>query len=312
MTTKISTDLIADDAVTNDKLAANAVGSDQIAAGAVTASKIASGAVPVVLGVRQTVHGGPTSSGLPSFWPASVYAPSVTSLDLSTSGVSASVPFVVSASQGFGSGSERIGQSTANLTWTGLTASTTNYLYVDVGSDGTLTTGQTTTAPVYSWTASSGTNTFNITTMTMYTTGSTKGWRVFVGEAVTGLTSVSSVVMYAYNGRYTSYASAVTPLPTTLQTLNHNIGVTPGRALVAIECITDDAPFVANEVRRDIAGANGSEYTYISPVCTKKTMTWRAGSSASYEYMVLHSTSSARFLPTKAKWKAWAEAERGW
>jgi len=58
--------------------------------------------------------------------------------------------------------------------------------------------------------------------MTMYTTGSTTGWRVFVGEAVTGLTSVSSVVMYAYNGAYISTPAVLTL--SNITTFNCNIG----------------------------------------------------------------------------------------
>lgn len=246
MTTRISTDGIADDAITAAKIANDAVGSDQIAAGSVTAAKIATGAVPLVLGVRQTVQGGPTSSGLPDFWPAATYSPSVTSLNLSTSGVSASVPFVVSASQGFGSGCERIGQSTANLTWTALTSSQTNYLYVDVGSDGTLTTGHTTTAPVYSYTASSGTNTFNMATMTMYTSGTTKGWRVFVGEAVTGVAAVTSVVMYAYNGLFISTPAVITL--SVITSYNCNVGA-PFDVMAKLICKTAECGYrVGDEV----------------------------------------------------------------
>ena len=224
--TKVSTGQIADDAITTDKIIDDAVTSDKIIDGAITSAKIATGVIPAFSAVRQTVQGGPTSSGLPNFWPAATYSPSVTSLNLSTSGVSSTDPFVASASQGFGNAAERVGISTSNLTWTALTASraaaTPCYLYVDIAADGSMTTGHVIVAPVYSYTASSGTNTFNITTMTMYTTGTTKGWRVFVGEAATGVSAVTAVVMYAYNGIFNAdYAiSGVT----VQQVVTHNIG----------------------------------------------------------------------------------------
>ena len=115
MTTRINTDGIADDAVTTAKIAAAAVGTSELADGGVTAAKIASGAVPVFMGARQTVQGGPiNASGLPDFLPAS----SVT-LTLATQNISATYPLSVSASQGHGSGAERIGSVTGNtLSWT--------------------------------------------------------------------------------------------------------------------------------------------------------------------------------------------------
>lgn len=242
--TKVSTGQIADSAISTAKIANSAVTSDKILDGAITAAKVATGVIPAFSAVRQTVQGGPTSSGLPNFWPAATYSPTVTSLDLSTSGVSSTDPFVVSASQGFGNAAERVGISTANLTWTALTASraaaTPCYLYVDVAADGTLTTGHTVTAPVYSYTASSGTNTFNMTTMTMYTTGTTKGWRVFVGEAATGVGSVSAVVMYAYNGAY-----ATTPAVLTLSAITSyscNIG-SPFEVKAKLICRIADAGY---------------------------------------------------------------------
>lgn len=304
MTTRINTDGIADDAVTTAKIAAAAVGTSELADGGVTAAKIATGAVPVVIGVRQTVQGGPiNASGLPDFLPAS----SVT-LTLATQNISATYPLSVSASQGHGSGAERIGSVTGNtLSWTLSASSGVNYLYVDIAANGTLTTGQTTTAPVYSYTATSGTNTFNITTMTMFTSGSTRGWRVFVGEATAGASSISAVVAYAYNGVFSGYASAITPLVTTAMSVNHNLGITPKSFGFFTECITTDGSFSVGHVTQPIVW-NGS-YMLATPVAvTSKKCEARCASSWCVSDIV---TGAAPSLAA-AKWKGWFECERGW
>lgn len=304
MTTRINTDGIADDAVTTAKIAAAAVGTSELADGGVTAAKIASGAVPVFMGARQTVQGGPiNASGLPDFLPAS----SVT-LTLATQNISATYPLSVSASQGHGPGAERTGSVTGNtLSWTLSASSGVNYLYVDIAANGTLTTGQTTTAPVYSYTATSGTNTFNITTMTMFTSGSTRGWRVFVGEATAGASSISAAIAYAYNGVFSGYASAITPLVTTAMSVNHNLGITPKSFGFFTECITTDGSFSVGHVTQPIVW-NGS-YMLATPVAvTSKKCEARCASSWCVSDIV---TGGAPSLAA-AKWKGWFECERGW
>lgn len=304
MTTRINTDGIADDAVTAAKIAAGAVGTSELLDGGVTAAKIATGAVPVFIGARQTVQGGPiNASGLPDFLPAS----SVT-LTLATQNISATYPLSVSASQGHGSGAERIGSVTGNtLSWTLSASSGVNYLYVDIAANGTLTTGQTTTAPVYSYTATSGTNTFNITTMTMFTSGSTRGWRVFVGEATAGASSISAAIAYAYNGVFSGYASAITPLVTTAMSVNHNLGITPKSFGFFTECITTDGSFSVGHVTQPIVW-NGL-YMLATPVAvTSKKCEARCASSWCVSDIV---TGGAPSLAA-AKWKGWFECERGW
>lgn len=307
MTTQVTTDLIADDAVTAEKIADAAVGSDQLASGSVTSDKVASGVIAPYSAVRQTVHGGPTTSGLPSFLPASSV-----SLVLQTQNISSTDPLVVSASQGFGQSSERLGTSTSNLSWTLMTATGVNYLYVDVAANGTLTTGQTTTAPVYSWTASSGTNTFNMTTFTMYTTGTTKGWRVFIGEATAGVSSISAVIAYAYNGRFSSYGSATTPLPTAAQTYTHNIGITPGLFFIKLECTSADGVFAVGETVIGATTYSSTSYQKLALVVNKKTARWMEGDYGGTFYYVVNPASGAIYTLAAASWKVWIECGRGW
>lgn len=253
MTTQVPTGLVADQAVTTNKLASAAVTADKIAAGAITADKVASGVISPFSAVRQTVQGGPTSSGLPDFLPSSSGT-----LTLTTQNISSTDPLVVSASQGFGQTSERVGMVTGNtLSWTLSASSGVNYLYVDVATDGTMTTGQTTTAPVYSRTLATGTNTFNMTTMTMYTSGTTKGWRVFIGEATAGVGSISGVIAYAYNGRYISTPAVLTMSQIT--TANCNIG-SPFEVCAKLICKTSEYGYLVGDEIDSVLWYAGAYY----------------------------------------------------
>jgi len=61
----------------------------------------------------------------------------------------------------------------------------------------------------------------------MYEWGGGTTWtqkqRVFIGDAISGAASITSVVTYAYNGQYTSSDTAV-PANGTLMSFNHNLG----------------------------------------------------------------------------------------
>jgi len=243
--------------------------------------------------VRQTVQGGPiTASGYPDFLPA-------TDADLSlvTQNISASAPFVVCASQGFGLGSDRIGVSTANLTFT--CQNGTNYLYVDVSSAGVITTGTTLTAPVYSPSLATGTNTFNYTTMTMYSSGTTKAWRVFVGEAIAAAGAVTSTIAYAYNGIYESanYGLAVS----SSYTVNHNVGC-PSTKTTTMVCTTTDGTYaVGYEFLAPSMDPQG--YTFGHTGVSISVNTYISLVAANAIYVVDYSTPNDGKLLDYANWK---------
>lgn len=189
--------------------------------------------------VRQTVLGGPVdASGFPAFLPATS-----ASLSLTSQNVSGGTPFVVTAANGFGTsgGVDRVGNSSANLTWSGLTANTTNYLYVDVAANGTLSPGSTTLLPTYQFggtrSLASGQATFNIQEMSM-TVGNgsvaNQTYRVFVGEADTNASTVTATRAYAYQGRYDSGWFSPTANANTVRA--HNLGIAEGFARKRVIC----------------------------------------------------------------------------
>lgn len=216
---------------------------------------------------RQTVLAGPAdgTTGLPAFLPATSGTLSVTSQNV-TSGA----PFVVTAAGGGASGgaNDLVGISTTNLTWSGLTANQTNYLYVTIGSGGALTAGSTTVPPVYqqggSPSITANALTFNIGQMTMYLgNGSTApaAFVVLVGEAVTNSSAVTSTVMYAYNGRYVSPSGTAIPGTSAQATLTHSLGVPPVAYDIGLRllCVTGNQSYTAGmELGGGPAGAAGS------------------------------------------------------
>lgn len=265
--------------------------------------------------VRQSINGGPvTSAGLSDFLPASAAGLSVTSQN-----VTSSAPLVVSAAGGYGTSGDanRVGYSSTNLTWSSLTNTATNYLYVDVGTDGALTTGATTTAPVYqyggTYSTTAGANTFNISEMTMKAGdggAANKVWRVFVGEAVASGGNISSTVAYAYRGHYESAWTSTLPGMATKTDATHNIGVVPAHVQFEIECLSADGNFATGDRLGNITTSSAGNQTSIVCGRTYKTAWMTTGTSAAF--YAANKTTGANFTLTAANWKYRFVAFRGW
>jgi hypothetical protein len=210
---------------------------------------------------RQTVVGGPfiPATGQPGFLPATSGSLSLTSIGSS--------PLIVSAANGAASGgaNDLIGSGTA-LTWSSLAPSTTNYLYVTVNAAGGLTPGSTTLPPAYQFggTPSNalGQFTFLIGPMTGYMGNGSAAPQanvVFVGEAVTSGTGVTSTVAYQYNGCFVGVPIAV-PATSTQTNLTHNLGVPPigYHKQAKLICVTTDKGYpVGAEIDWDLVGQSG-------------------------------------------------------
>lgn len=268
--------------------------------------------------VRQTVMGGPvdstTNSGLPTFLPATS-----TNTNLTTQNISGSAPFVVTSADGFNSGgaSNSIGTSTGNLTWSNLAVSTTNYLYVNV-SGGSLTTGSTTNQPIYETGGPTSTNngqfTFLINSMTGYMgNGSSVSQAndVFVGEAITNTTGVTTTTPYAYNGIYQSPWTATLPSAAAIVSANHNIGVSPIIANFIIQCTTANEGYSPGQ---KIIGPGTSPYSGVafnlSPYFTYKTVEVTIGAVTAF--YIMDSANGTFVQPTAADWEYGFTANRGW
>lgn len=266
-------------------------------------------------GTRQTVLGGPESAGIPTFLPATSV-----SLTLSSQNLSTTTPLVVSAAGGFGVNgpTDRLGSATGTLTWTGLTASSTCYLYVDVAADGSLTTGHSILAPVYQNTGTPSTTndqyTFNVYAMIGYVgngTVATQAYRVFVGEAVTSGTAVTSTIMYGYRGRYQG-ADAAMPSVTSVTTITHNLGTMMVRNRIDIVCVTTNLNYAVGEIVFDaFTGYNNGTYiTTVRPISPVTRNTARFNLSTGM--YILNATTSVGAQITLANWNYRAVVIRDW
>jgi len=188
---------------------------------------------------RQTVLAGPVDgNGFPNFLPATSG-----SLSLTTQNISGSNPLIVSAAQGFSAqgGVDNVVGLGANVTWSGLPANSTVFLFVNASTGAPVWIG---IAPLYQNAAPSVSNyqfTFQIASMTGYLGNGTAAVAtplVCVGECVTNASSVTSTVAYAYRGAYDSGWTQNLPGTSTSVSFNSNLGVKDAVFGFIAECTT--------------------------------------------------------------------------
>ena len=260
--------------------------------------------------VRQTVLSGPVdTSGFPNFLPSTAV-----SLSITTQGLSAT-PLVVAAAAGFGSKGaiDVVAKISADVIWPGLTASATNFLFIEIEDTGAVTTGATTLEPVYQQSGSrstvSGRATFNVAEMSM-TVGNDsiaeKKLRVYIGEAVTNSSSVVSTVSYAYQGKYQSTDTAISA--GTYTNKNHNLGVKPTRAFTVLTPVVAEAGYgVGDYVFNAYTGSSAS--LPLQPAVTGRNTCGQAFSGA---LGVANGGNGASSVITPGNWRFRIFAERGW
>lgn len=259
------------------------------------------------LPVRQTVLSGALdSSGLPSFGGST-----------GSTTVTASTTLIATAANGFAStgGVDRIG-SIENPSWTGLSTNGTMYLYLDIASDGSCTTGSTTLAPTYRWGGADVTTnnqfTFNIQEMVgKVGNGSvaTQTYRVFVGEVTVSSNVVASITWYAVMGRYDSGFTSTLVSAGASYTANHNIGTQYIDYKEVIECTTNDGTYVVGDQLVDLLGLIGGSTDARKPgvVNTYKTITMRRPSNTNYIATNMSTGASATLTASSWKYKILAE-----
>lgn len=257
--------------------------------------------------VRQTVQAGPvTSIGLPSFLPATA-----SGLNLTTQNINSAAPLVVSAAGGSNSAGEvnKIGYSTANLTWSSLTNGATLYLYFTIAG-GVLTSGFTALEPIYQWggtpSVTNGQATYNIQEGKMYLGNGSAAVQtdlVFVGEAVTSGGNITATVAYAYNGRYDSGYTDTLPAAETAISKDHNIGTRLVTTGFRVKCLSADGNYAVGDIVTSIsADISYALIQYIPFITSPKTMQIITGPSSGLHFSAQNKTSGSRFNMSLAKW----------
>lgn len=266
--------------------------------------------------VRQTALASPVdSNGVPTFLPSTAGA-----LSLTSQNITGSAPLVVTAANGFGSSGQvdRVGQTTSNLTWSSLAASTTNYLYVDIAANGTLTTGSTTLQPAYqqggAFSTTNGQFTFNVQQMSgQVGNGSTaaQAYRVFVGEAVTSGSAVTSTIAYALMARYMAPFTNTLPGAATQTIFNHNIGVADLELTAEFRNINAEGGFSPGEITANALISPASGQSAPLPLNYARTRCWfTSGANAAFNF--INSGTGTVLIPTAANWAYRMTAQRRW
>lgn len=259
--------------------------------------------------VRQSILAGPVdTSGF-----STLFASTATGLAITSQNVTSLAPLIVSGANGvtlFGD-ADLVGISTINLTWTSLTNTTTNYLYITISALGVLTTGSTTLLPVYQSggtpSVTTGQATFNTQSMIMYLgngSAAVPTYLVFVGEAVTSGGNVTSTISYALMRRYLGTYTATLPSPATSVSQSSNIGFTFGvKSWLEIECTTIDNGYAVGDVMPDCLTSNGTVSYALSARRTRNTVEVTTGTNTTNAFIAANKSTGAQVALTNASWK---------
>lgn len=204
-----------------------------------------------------------------------------------------------------------------------LTPSSTCYLYAELGVGGAIVSvGHLTLPPIYTYGAASTTNgqyTFRIPEMKGYLgNGVTANvvHYVFLGEAVTGVGSVTSVVVYALQGKYTSPDTAVVAANAQLYQIDHNIGVQQVNAKVYLRILIAGLGYSIGDVVEATSYAVGPSYPgpIVARLSTPNIAHFATGPGGSTGFMVPSMTPGYGvfndIISTAADY--FVIAERGW
>jgi hypothetical protein len=255
---------------------------------------------------RQTALSGPVdANGFPNFWPAN--SGSLTLMMQNTN----IVPLVIAIANGFGIAGQVdiVGRITANPAII-LPASAISYIYVD--DTGTL--GSSALTPIYQYGGTlsivNDQHTFDIVAMKMYVgngISATAINRVFVGEAVTSGSTVTSTICYAYMGIYKSLDTAITL--NTRTAFSHNIGTTDVNTYVGLKNVTAAAGFTTGQVVNGYAGAPGGGAYMPAPYCNEDRNTMSVV-CASTGFAISNRTTAAAVNISVSQWNYTATACR--
>jgi hypothetical protein len=254
------------------------------------------------------------SNGLP------VFGGSIGGTTVTTTAISAAAPLVASAANGFNAQGavNNVGQSTANLAFTGLSTNGTMYMFVDV-ANGALTPGTGTLLPNYqeggTYSTSANQFTFNKSEMVgKVGNGATAAQtnRVYVGQVTVAGNVVTAIVWYALQGQYTGLYNAPLPGAATAMSQNHNIGVAPESYDLVLENTGAEFGYsVGAKIKTaSIFVSDASGRMPIAVTVTRTSVATITGASSAMA--AANQTSGIGTALTVGSWKWKFIASRGW
>lgn len=313
----ISITQAADAAAGRTALGASAVGSNVFVAADAAAARAAisaaasgantditslNGANVGYVPVRQTVMSGPVDTDGQSAFGGSTGSTTVTATG--TLRITAANGFVAGGAQ------NRVG-TIVNPSWTSLSTNGTMYLFVDVNSDGTCTTGSGTLAPTErpggADVVTNNQFTFNYNEMVGKVgngTTAVQTYRTYVGQVTVSGGVVTAIVWYALNRRFTGPWVATLPAAQALTTGTHNLGTQEYIAQFEAECTTANVGYaVGDRVDLLVAGLGG---TNVYPIGIRKgslTLSIQTAGGSSTPFLIPDGTTGNGTALTNASWK---------
>lgn len=239
-----------------------------------------------------------------------------------------SVPVTYNFAAGYGPNGaiDYVGRDTVDIAsaWSSLTASSTLFLYVDRNtSTGAKTYGFSSRQPLYQPTAPAAPATdqhwFDMSVFTMKRwTGA--AWsivqRVFVGEAATGTSTVTSVTTYALNGRYRSPVASPLFGSSTVVNFNHNLGINTESIIGGFRFFAQNITSENNwpqgaVIEPDACVSAGGQSGRSIGVTGRNTASATAGSNGT-GWQTSDRSTGALFQMTVNRWGYFATLSRGW
>jgi hypothetical protein len=194
----------------------------------------------------------------------------------------------------------------------------TNFLWVDVGTDGTLTTGRTLLPPVYVQGSTPAVTanlfTYNITEAKgYYGNGSTapQTYKVFVGEVQASTATITSSVAYAVNGYFDSGLNINLPGLSTIINKAHNLGINDylTNRLILINKIAE-LGYLVGQIAYNPSVGNASESFGVNMRATRNIVSFTTGPATAL--IVQNASTGNGGAATSANWNYKILVERIW
>ena len=161
-----------------------------------------------------------------------------------------------------------------------------------------------------------GKHVFSIPTMEMNVVngvGYDKKSRVFLGEATTDASAITSLITYALNGKYDSGWINTLPASATIISKNSNLGVETINRQISFKCLTAEQGYSVGDIIDMTASGSGGYPMSFNLTTTRNTVGFTSGSYSSNGFNITNkATGTNTNSPTIAYWAYKITVKRGW
>lgn len=270
----------------------------------------------IVTPIRQTIISAPVDTN--GFTALGGVTGSTT---VTTTAISSTAPLVTNAAAGStvtGAFGDRIGFSSANLAWTGLSVNGVMQLSVDISASGVMTPVSSSLLTTYqqggTFSIVNGQHTFNISVMNQTIgngTTAVQSYRVAIGEVQVTAGVVASIIWYNLNGKFNGPYTNTIPTTTAVITQNHNLGISPRVMTVWLKCLSADGGYAVGDEVTGICQADVTNTVVfgITLLTSRDAITWPVANGG---LRFTQKTGAVIFGPSGSAWAYRFVVDRGW